>query len=271
MRHPGVTLGALLACAFGAWLMATALFGHGWLVGERQGLEVQGGVIDVHLCSKRGDPDPLPMGIGDLDGCTSEMYGRSELRNEAGSWFGATTHMTLVCGAGSVLFFSLLVLIHGLGMRVGVASWNEPLAMQLFDVEKGTVWVRAHPGALGARLGITALVALAIAQGSAPETLGAGPDVLRFVAGSLLAIAAGVVIDPGTLPVPVPARPVAEEVAADAEPTTPLAEAEIEDSDTPTCVRCSGVTKWLDAPGRHRCQKCGLYQPLHPPGSRVDA
>ena len=49
-----------------------------------------------------------------------------------------------------------------------------------------------------------------------------------------------------------------------------LPEAEIEFDDNPSCVKCEGSTRWLEKLGRHRCQKCGLYQPLHPPGSKVD-
>jgi hypothetical protein len=41
---------------------------------------MRGGIIDVHYCSKPDDPDRLPMGIGDLEGCMSEMYAQSPLR-----------------------------------------------------------------------------------------------------------------------------------------------------------------------------------------------
>ena len=41
MKSIGTTIAGLIACTLGAYLMASALFGHNWLVGEHQGLEVR--------------------------------------------------------------------------------------------------------------------------------------------------------------------------------------------------------------------------------------
>ena len=271
MNDLRTTVGGLVACGLGAYLMASALFGHGWLVGERDGLEVQGGIIDVLHCSKPDESNPLPMSIGSHEGCFSEMYARSELRQEAGSWFGATTHMTLGFGAGSVLFFAVLGTIYAFAYQVEVVPWRQPLDLHLFDIENGTVWVHSHPGALGARFGITALVALTIAQAQAPDSLAAGPDVGRFVVGCLLAIGGGFALDPRTLPVPLERISARAAQAGHPEPSTDLPVAEVEESDAPLCVRCGDATTWQEKPGRHRCGKCGLYQPLHTPGSQADA
>lgn len=271
MQRDGREIAGLLACALGALLMAHALFGHAWLMGEYDGLDVHGGVIDVHLCSKPDDPDRLPMSIGDLEGCMSRMYAQSELRAEAGSWFGATTHMTLLFGAGATCLFLLLAAISGLGLEIEVVPRGQPLALHLFDLRDGALLVHADPGVLGTRLLVTAGVGLAFAVASAPARLSVGSDVLKFVAGALLALGGTIALDPGRF----------QRHAAAAAPETlgagtgeslpePLPEAEIEVDDSPRCVKCEGGTRWLEKAGRHRCTKCGLYQPLHAPGSQVD-
>ena len=197
MNHHVREVGGVLACAVGAVLMASALFGHEWLVGERDGLDVQGGIIDVHYCSKPDDPDRLPMGIGDLEGCMSVMYAQSELRAEAGGWFGTGTHMTLLFGGGAACLFLLFAVVSGLALQLVVVSRREPLALHLFDIQDGAILVHTHPGVLASRLAVTAGVALTIAIVSAPASLSLGPDVLKFVAGGLLALGGRSLRSPG--------------------------------------------------------------------------
>ena len=267
-------IGGLLACAIGALMVAHALFGHGWLVGESRGLDVRGGIIDVHYCSKADDPDPLPMGIGDHEGCMSEMYTQSELRRQAGSWFGTGTHMTLFFGASAAGLFLLFALIAGFAFEIEVVSRRQQLAMHLFDVQGGAILLHTHPGVGATRLGVMAGVALTIAVASAPASLSVGPDLVKFVAGLLLASAGAIANEPHRF---LPGSAAAALVSPDPEPaddasaaaSEPIPEGEVEESDDPSCVKCQGNTLWLEKAGRHRCQKCGLYQPLHPPGSQV--
>lgn len=98
--------------------------------------------------------------------------------------------------------------------------------------------------------------------------------MLKFVAGVLLALGGAIVMDPQRFlsgaAAATPETPVSRGEGAENALPEPLPEAEIEVDDNPSCVKCEGNTRWLEKVGRHRCQKCGLYQPLHPPGSKVD-
>lgn len=270
-------MAAVATCFFGAWLAVGALFGHAWLVGERDGLRVDGGVIDVHYCAPADDPDRMPMGIGDLEGCSSEMYAQSEFRRQAGSWFGVGTHGTLLMGGFAAGLYFLFATIVAFGLEVQVAPWTQPLAFQLFDVESGCFWAHSHPGTQAAGAAIGSFVALGVAVGSAPGSLSVGPDVWRFAGGLVLATVAAGTLDPRVI-APDWVRRREPQLAAEPAPAAPppetqeaLEEQDAAESDTPDCVRCGRATNWLEAAARYRCVKCGLYQPLHPPGSRVDA
>ena len=264
----------LIACVVGSLLMATALAGHDWFVGERDGLDIKGGVIDVLFCSKPDDRDPMPMSIGGHDGCYSEMYARSPLQAQAGSWFGTTTHMTLFLSGGATGLLLLMALISGLGFRIQVVPYTEQLALQILELGPGVMKLQFHPGARGSHLGFMSLGVLGIAVSSAPAGLSVGSDVIQLVGGCLLAITGSALLDSRTLVSesklipPAEVNPGAEgEAAATA---LPEAEIDLDDDDGPACRRCEAETLWLEKVGRHRCQKCGLYQPLHAPGTQVD-
>ncbi len=285
MSHFGVRLGAVLACGVGAWLMASSLFGHAWWQGAQGRLEVRGGVINALICSSPDDPDPLPMGVGEHDGCTSRSY--PQLGAAPSHWFVGPMHMALMGGAGAVGLFALFVAALALAFEIDVVPRRQKLSFTFFDIDSGVVEVHQHPGRQGAYLAVLGLVALGIASLSAPEGLSAGPDLWTFVGGTLLALAAGFVADPrvllsaeaalrvsgaaeaGAASAAGAVEPAAE--AARGETGEALPEAEVEADDSPRCRRCGKQTAWLEKAGRHRCLACGLYQPLHPPGSQVDA
>jgi len=260
--------------------MASSLFGYAWWQGSQGRLEIRGGVINTLVCSPANDPDPLPMSVGDHDGCMSRSYPLSGA--EPSRWFVGPMHMTLMGGAGAVGLFALFVAALALAFEIDVVPRTQKLSFTFFGIDSGVVEVHQHPGRQAAYLSVLGLVGLGIATLSAPEGLSAGPDLLAFVGGTLLALAAAFVADPRVL--------LSEEAAlrragaaADAAPTETvldatrgdgdgaLTEAEVEADDNPACVRCGKQTAWLEKVGRHRCLACGLYQPLHPPGSQVDA
>jgi hypothetical protein len=277
-------MGALVACGVGAWLMASALFGHAWWVGQQGHLEVRGGVIDVLLCSPADDPNPLPMGVGDHEGCAAQSYADNEVK--PGSWFLGPMHLALGAGGGAAGLFFLFVAVLLLAHEFEVVPQREQLAAYLFDVEGGAVQVHHHPGRQAGYLAVLSLVALGIASTSAPTNLEAGPDLFRFAAGAALALVTGFVADPRVLAPASTAQRLLEKAQPALPPEAPeseaghpaqaavagaLPEAEAEESDDPSCVRCGRETRWVEKAGRHRCVKCGLYQPLHAPGSQVDS